>query len=329
MKPSEHMRFTVQDHGLVTGLLAVVPDLGVVMQRLPGPTLKRWGAVLHHDERTVRALRGLPAIGQAWAEHYGQDERTHPAGTYGLSEAAGLPPDPCMAYSGGPDSFIIWRLLGCPDAVYLNVGNSASAQEIERVELAAKKYAQPDRPIRVWESGYGMRELSTGWIPYRNLRLILACAQVSPDVVLGRIAEWGPDKNPGFFRRTERLLAGSRGGHFQAADDLPKVRIHTPFGHMTKTALVRRYLQVFGPAAVDDLVDYTWSCYGDGPAFCGRCGGCWCRWVAFHNNGINEDRRYAQQPVRHEYYSRLHWADFRPGMVPMYVKRALEMRGLG
>jgi 7-cyano-7-deazaguanine synthase in queuosine biosynthesis len=176
---------------------------------------------------------------------------------------------------------------------------------------------------------YSMRELSSGWIPYRNLRVILACAEVAPDVVLARIAEWGPDKNPGFFRRTERLLASSRGGHFQGAADLPRVRIHTPFGHMTKTALVRRYLQLFGPTGADDLVNYTWSCYGPGPGFCGKCGGCWCRWVAFHHNGIDESDRYEQDPVRGDYYRRLDWRDFRPGMVPMYAKRAWEMRGLG
>lgn len=329
MKPSDHFRFTAHDHGLLTGALAVLPDIGVLMQKTPSRTLRRWGAVIHHDDRTLRILRDIPRVGDAWAAHAAQDELTHPDGTYGLAEAAGLPPDPVIAYSGGPDSFIAWRLLGHPEAVYLDVGNRAMEQETDRVHAASKMFAAADRPIRVLGGGYPMRELSTGWIPYRNLRIILACADVAPDVVLARIAEWGPDKNPSFFRRTERLLASSRGGHFQAASDLPKVRVHTPFGHMTKTRLVRRYLQVFGPSAADDLVRYTWSCYSPGPLLCGQCGGCWCRWVAFHNNGISEDDRYAQHPVRGDYYKRLDWRDFRPGMVSMYAKRAWEMRGLG
>lgn len=328
MKPSGHFSATRREHGVITGGLAVLPDIGVLMQKTPSATLRRWGAVLHHDDRTLRALAPVPWLGAAWAAHNQQDTATHPPGTYGLPELAGMPPDPCLAYSGGPDSFITWRLLGHPSAVYLAVGNTASDRERKLTELASDKYAHPDNPIRIWEGGYEMRELPTGWIPYRNLRIILACGQVSPDVVLARIAEWGPDKNPGFFRRTERLLASSRGGHFQAAANLPRIRIHTPVGHLTKSALVRRYLQVFGPSGADDLVHLTWSCYSDGPLFCGQCGGCWCRWVAFRNNGINEDDRYAQRPVRGEYYRRLDWRDFRPGMVPMYVKRAWEMRGL-
>lgn len=329
MKPSEHFRFTVQEHGLMTGALAVLPDIGVLMQKTPSATLRRWGAVVHHDDRTLRVLRGVPVLGAAWAAHMAQDDITHPPGTYRLAEASGLPPDPVVAYSGGPDSFIAWRLLGHPEAVYLDVGNRASEQEIARVQAASKAFAPEDRQIRVFGGGYQMRELSTGWIPYRNLRIILACADVAPDVVLARIAEWGPDKNPAFFRATERLLARSRGGHFQAAADLPKVRVHTPFGHLTKTQLVRRYLQVTGPPGADHLVHYTWSCYRDGPLFCGQCGGCWCRWVAFHQNGIDEEDRYERHPVRDDYYRRLDWRDFRPGMIPMYLKRAWEMRGLG
>lgn len=334
MKPRDHFRCTLQDTGSpLTAAAALLPDIGVAMQRAPGLRLPRWGAVLHHDRRTVDALRPVPVLGGAWAAHYAQDELTHPPGTYGPPERAGLPPGACMAYSGGPDSFILWRLLGQPRAVYLDVGNAAAGEEQQRIRLTEAAYGGGFTAV---PGGPPMPELPTGWIPYRNLRLILACAQFSPDVVLGRIAEWGPDKNPSFFRRTERLLASSRGGRFQAAADLPRVRIHTPAGHLTKTQLVRRYLDEFGGGgaagrerAVRDLTDLTWSCYGPGPRFCGKCGGCWCRRVAFDGNGIDESGRYEQTPVRGDYYKRLHPADFRPSMVPMYIKRAREMRGTG
>jgi len=331
MKPRDHYVETDEEHGSrLIAAAAVLPDIGVLMQRLPSPMLRRWGAVLHHDERTVNALHRVPVLGAAWKAHYVQDEASHPRGTYRIPEAAGLPPAARMAllYSGGPDAFITWRLLGMPSALYVNVGNAACGEEAQRVQLANQAF-EPDRPIQLVLGGSPMSELPTGWIPNRNLRLILAAAQLHPDVVIARIAEWGPDKNPGFFRAVERLLARSRGGHFQAATNVPRVRIHTPFGHLTKTQLVRRYLDAHPATGVADLKDFTWSCYGPGPQFCGECGGCWCRWVAFTNNGIWEDDRYALTPRRLDYYKRLHWADFRPGMVPMYVKRALEMRGMG
>jgi 7-cyano-7-deazaguanine synthase in queuosine biosynthesis len=334
MKPTEHYRETAANGGgRVLGALAVLPDIGVVMQRLPSTRVKRWGAVLHHDLRTIHwLLDHAEHLGGAFASHYWQDESSHPPGTYRADEAAGLPPADKMVllYSGGPDAFITWRLLGRPDAIYVGGGHLAEEAEVTRVQLVNRRFAPPGRRIKLLAgTGAPAVELPTGWIPYRNLRLILTAAQYHPDVVMARIAEWGPDKNPGFFRRTERLLASSRGGHFQAAAEVPKVRIHTPVGHLTKTQLVRRYLQEFGDDAAGDLVTFTWSCYGPGPKFCGQCGGCWCRWVAFTNNGIDESGRYEQLPTRHEYYRRLHWADFRPSMVPMYVKRAREMKGMG
>jgi 7-cyano-7-deazaguanine synthase in queuosine biosynthesis len=331
MKPTQHYRETARNSGRIAGALAVLPDLGVAMQRLPGTRAKRWGATFHHDLPFASSLPWW--LSGPFLTHYGQDQQTHPRGTYRAAEAVGLPPPDKMVlpYSGGPDAFITWRLLGMPCAVHVSAGNEAADREMTMTQLVNQRFADPGRRIKVVTLGGPAQELPTGWIPYRNLRFILTAAQYHPDVVLARIAEWGPDKNPSFFRRTERLLASSRGGKFQAAADVPKVRIHTPVGHLTKTQLVRRYLNLFGQEAAADLTTYTWSCYrdiGDGK-FCGECGGCWCRWVAFGRNGIDECHRYAQQPQRHEYYRRLHWADFRPSMVPMYVKRAREMKGLG
>jgi hypothetical protein len=53
----------------------------------------------------------------------------------------------------------------------------------------------------------------------------------------------------------------------------------------------------------------------------------WCRYVAFTNNGIDERDRYDKLPARPDFYRRLDWRDFRPGMVPMYFKRHREMGG--
>lgn len=322
MKPYDHFRYTTMEHGPLTGLLAVLPDVGVVMQRLPGSTVKRWGAVLHHDTRTIGTLKPVPLLGRAWSLHYAQDEVTHAPGTYQLAEAAHVPYSAVLAYGGGVDSFITWRLLGQPQAVHLAVDNLAQRNEHLMIKVVNARFATT-HGIEILNE-FPMRERESGWVPYRNLQIILSCAQISPDVVLARIAEWAPDKNPSFFRRTERLLASCRSGRFQQSDE-PKVRIHTPVAHLTKTALVRRYLQVFGPGAVDDLMTCTWSCYGPGPLFCGKCNGCWSRWTAFQNNGINEEYRYEQIPRREDFTSRLHWRDFRVSMIPMYVKRAREM----
>lgn len=331
MNTLDHIRLTYSLTGSRSeAALAALPDVFVGIGKVtPSPTVKRWCAWAHHSDRAERWARALhPVLGEAWAAHMRQDKRSHPPGTYQIPERAGLLSDRLVvAYSGGPDSFITWRMLGTPPAVYLDVGNASAGAEMD-LGIAADRAFGDGKQIQFMNGGYPLQELASGWIPYRNLRIILACAQIEPNVVLARIAEWGPDKNPSFFRRTERLLASSRGGYFQAAQNIPKVRIFTPFGHLTKTQLVRRYLEEFGvKTGSDDLMRFTRSCYAGRDRFCGTCGACFCRWVAFTNNGIDERDRYEVIPNRPDYYRRLDWHDFRPGMVPMYVKRHREMRG--
>ncbi len=325
MHIADHARVTAASHGPATGLLATLPDLGVPLQRLPSPTIRRWAATWHHSTAANRvAARIHPALGTAWKSHYDQDEASHPAGTYKPRELVGIPAQTVVAYSGGPDSFIAWRMLGCPPGVYVNVGNASSGREMAVVRQADRRFAGA-AGIRVWNAPV-MHELPTGWIPYRNLQLILACSQVSPNVVLARIAEWGPDKNPLFFRRVERLLADSRGGYFQAAAHVPKVRVFTPFGHLTKTALVRRYLEEFGrDLGVHDLTTYTRSCYAGTEQFCGECTACVSRWIAFTSNGIDESGRYERTPRVADFTRRLDLRDASPRYALMYWKRWREM----
>jgi 7-cyano-7-deazaguanine synthase in queuosine biosynthesis len=343
VKPSGHYRTTrdaFDPPSRLAGALAVLPDAGVVMQRAPSMRVRRWGAQLHQPNPEGPLFRHLyrwDTLGAAWGFHQDQDEATHPRGTYVAAELAQLDSatrdDMVVSYSAGPDSFIMWRLLDRPPGVYVDVGNESAQAERDLMYLADAALGHPGRTTLTVANVPVLKELPTGWIPYRNLWLILACARVSPNVMLGRIAEWGPDKNPAFFRQFERLLKRSRGGHFQAATHLPQVKIRTPVGHLTKTALVRRFIEELGrEQATAELLRYTRSCYAnlDDQSWCGRCGACWCRWVAFHNNGIHEeDDRYQYTPTRAEYYRRLHPGDFRPSMLPMYVKRQLEMRGHG
>lgn len=223
-----------------------------------------------------------------------------------------------MAYSGGPDSFMTWRLLGQPTAVYLNVHTRFARYEMALIEKTQTAF--PGSDFRIHRDS-PVFELDNGWIPNRNLSLIIACAAVAPEVVIARVAEWGPDKNPRYLRRVERLLNSSHGGH----NGTEKIRVRTPFGKLTKTELVSRYLKEF-PDGAEDLKQYTRSCYSDLPKPCGRCHACWCRWVAFRNNGIDESGVYMQPPERYGVVQELSWRDLRPGLPKAMLKRHREIR---
>lgn len=119
-------------------------------------------------------------------------------------------------------------------------------------------------------------EQENGYVPYRNLLLILAAAQLDSTVIIGQIAEYAPDKNFRFYRRLERAanMSGSL-AHFTGG-----LKICAPFALMAKGRLLARYLERFGEDDTHELLQRTWSCYGDGRVHCGECGGCKQRWAA-------------------------------------------------
>lgn len=174
--------------------------------------------------------------------------------------------------SGGPDSIAAWRLLGLPKAVHFDLGTVAIVKEREALDWAEDDF---DAEITYRHLPMGDYETDNGYLPFRNAILILAAAQLDPEVVLGQVAEWCPDKNFRFYRRLERAvnMAGT------AAAFEGGLRITAPFAGLSKGELLAKYLRKFGDMDTAALLRHTWSCYRDEPRHCGKCGGCNQRWA--------------------------------------------------
>ena len=221
-----------------------------------------------------------------------------------------------MLFSGGLDSFIIWRLLDCPPAIYFKIGHRAEKEELKRIEMIQKdfggKFILEDR-LRLTDI-----EKENGYIPLRNLFFILLASYYADEIIIAQIAEWAPDKNKKFYRKVEELVNGLYGWRFQDLERR-KIRILVPFRRWTKTKLVKYYCKRF---LKDDLIKYTYSCYLGEEKHCGKCNGCITRYLAFRNCGIRED--YQVTPDVKNLIRKINWRDFRIGNLIIYIQRILE-----
>ena len=88
-----------------------------------------------------------------------------------------------------------------------------------------------------------------------------------------------PDCRPEFYRAAmETLRLGSKLG---TAYDIP-IQVATPLIELSKAEIVRLAQRVAAP------LHLTWSCYGPGPAPCGRCDSCLLRAKGFAEAGATD-----------------------------------------
>lgn len=229
-----------------------------------------------------------------------------------------LPSNTVLLISGGIDSFCQWRLLGKPRAIYFAIGHRYQDRELEKIRLIQKDFGEKiivDSSLKI-----GQYEMDNAYLPNRNLLFIILASYYSPNIILAQIAEWAPDKNKRFYRKTEKLLKEITTGSFQGLEG-KNVKVYTPFAKYTKTELVREYSKRW---SADDLTKYTVSCYSDGKVNCGKCTACYSRWLAMTNNGIYE--KYEVMPNKENFQRKWNIKDFRFLDLPMYIKRWKEIK---
>lgn len=318
MRPIDHYRDAKKvGFGTIKSLLVMLPDLFVLFRKIvPIEPIKRWCMENHNTQMAVDRMAAINgALGDAWGFHWEQDTATHDF-DYDFSYL--IPKDAVMMYSGGLDSFIQWRLLGKPKCVYFDIGHKASHSEFIRICKATEDLGLD--LTRITDLNLEKFEMDNAYIPYRNLFFIMLASLRSPNVVIAQISEWAPDKNSGFYRKTEHLLNGIRKGKFQGLN-MGEVSIYSPFSGWTKTELVREYISRW-PA--EDLERYSWSCYSNGLIPCGKCTACVSRHIAMVNNGIEEK---TADPVDISLLTKkLSIKDFKVQNIPMYLKRYDEMK---
>jgi 7-cyano-7-deazaguanine synthase len=213
--------------------------------------------------------------------------------------------------SGGLDSTVnLWKAVTETDvtlALTFDYGQKAALEEIASASFLAAEAAVPHRTVPLpWLAEITPtalvspdREFPTParddldrpqesadraaavWVPNRNgifvaVGAAFAEALEARAVVGGFNAEEGrsfPDDSPECLAAANRLLEFSTLAH---------VEVLAYTASMDKAAIVRLGLELGAP------LDRLWSCYGSGPAHCGRCESCLRLERAFEAAGVRD-----------------------------------------
>lgn len=180
-----------------------------------------------------------------------------------------------LLYSAGLDSFPAWHYLDKPEALYFDIGHRYRDHEYRAIDTLRRRcginlVTSRELDLSAWEQ-------SDGIIPLRNMYFAMLASHRA-DVIwcIGVKGDHTVDKTPEAFAHMSMFIS-------TYADR--EVRVDSPFWNMTKTEIVRWYLDQGLP--VDDLLQ-TFSCLnpGNSPLHCGQCGACLRRWISLANNGI-------------------------------------------
>ncbi|MFA6423574.1 MAG: 7-cyano-7-deazaguanine synthase [Patescibacteria group bacterium] len=188
-----------------------------------------------------------------------------------------------LLFSGGLDSFIAWHYLGHPPVLFLDAKQSYVKKEFGTVKYFAKKLKMNliiDNTLDLlkWEK-------ENYYIPYRNVFFAMIASLYAEKVYLvGIKGDSVDDNNSEITKVMSSFLENFNSGQ--------KIEITSPFYNMTKSEIVKWYLDQKLP--IDDL-KRSRSCYDkNSKTQCGECGSCFRRWIAFENNGIKE--KYDKNP---------------------------------
>lgn len=198
-----------------------------------------------------------------------------------------------LLFSAGLDSFPAWHYLGKPPALYFDIGHRYAVQERRAIAALAERCGievtvSSELNLASWEAEDAI-------IPLRNVHFAMLAANRADTIwCVGVKGDHTLDKSPQAFDAIGQMVAQLSGR---------TVRVDSPFWQLTKTEIVRWYLQRGLPA--EDLL-LTFSCSrSDGRMeHCGACSSCLRRWISLANNGIDgpfEARPWEWERV-HSYY---------------------------
>jgi len=147
-----------------------------------------------------------------------------------------------------------------------------------------------DPSIPVEEFDVSRTGLPNTYVPFRNgnlLSIATSCAEVrQADAIFIGVQSQDysgyPDCRPRFIAAFQQAIdLGTR--------DETKIRLITPFLHLTKSDILRTGLRLGVP------YEHTWSCYQNNEQACGRCGACHFRKAAFAGIGRRDPIRYSPE----------------------------------
>jgi len=189
-----------------------------------------------------------------------------------------------LLFSGGMDSLIFNHLLEPDILLCVPHGNKYEKREIKSLyNLVNKKIIKKDK-MRIDDRLYlGDFERDDAIIPNRNLYFITLAAHYGETIYLGSVyGDRSLDKSKKFFSKCENIFNYLYQEQHWCNER--KFKIGSPYKDITKTELVKMYLDKGGKAS---HLKESYSCYKGDKSPCMKCKPCFRKWTALKNNGID------------------------------------------
>lgn len=195
-----------------------------------------------------------------------------------------------LLFSGGLDSLCAAWLLKPDVLLFLKHGQRYESAESAAITWLQRRGQLPPQSQVVESTALqlGQFERPDAIIPMRNLLFVTVASLYGETVYLSAVdGDRSLDKSKPFFIHSSDLLTYLYGPQHWC--EPRNIQVAAPFHHMTKTDMVRHYLQAGAPAAalLTGLSCYDMDKHEARSARpCGICKACFRKWVALQNNGV-------------------------------------------
>jgi len=196
-----------------------------------------------------------------------------------------------LLYSGGMDSYILYKLFKFDEIIFFNMGNEDNQRELEFLN----DNDELKDIVRVIDMPLAQFELENKILPYRNHLLVLMAANFGNHMYVGFTkGDTTKDKDYIYKSQVEGILNYFSLDKMKVAHQLYPYEIVMPFKNMTKAGMLKHYID----AGHDhkDLLTYSRSCYLGNETECGLCRSCLRKFTSFMTNNIDISDHFENDP---------------------------------
>jgi 7-cyano-7-deazaguanine synthase len=201
-----------------------------------------------------------------------------------------------LLFSCGMDCLMVNQIYKPDTLLHINYGGKYGSQEQRSLDRLISIGAIDSSRVVNYDIGtwLGNRERDDLIIPNRNAYFVLLASELGETIWLASVkGDRSFDKDERFYRDMETVL-----NHMWDEQHWTERRIFdisSPVKHLTKTELIKMYLE-HGGTSEHLLASY--SCYSGDEVACGECKPCFRKALALTNSGIEIPQSYYQNNPR-------------------------------
>ena len=187
-----------------------------------------------------------------------------------------------LLFSGGVDSLIAWHYLEFPQPLYVLAAHRYLSKEVNCIENLSKIIPKLNVEFAHGPSLGKFEFGDKAYIAQRNFHFALMASHYGNKIYMGGIkGDKVEDKTPEAFKVISFAM------NFVKKPSEPTIKIKSPFWEMTKTDIIKWFLDNYPRAYVEKVLKTSISCYDQKTyGSCGRCSACFRKWIALESVGL-------------------------------------------